>query len=115
MRVAIGREQYIIGAHGAGHANRNRLLAERPAVSAEPPRALQSDGFGITGIGATIELLSTIGAITTLASTRAPERTILAGGQRSARQSVFGNRYQRSNATDRDAPVEPLGQIGVHL
>src|SRR6516164_9127553 len=49
--VPVGGKHDVLLTHGAGDADRNPLLAERNGVGAEPPRALQRDGFEIKGSG----------------------------------------------------------------
>ena len=49
--VAIGGQQNILGPHGAGDADRYRLLPERDGVGAEPPGALQRDRLEVEGTG----------------------------------------------------------------
>src|ERR1700730_1944373 len=49
--VPVGGKHDVLLPHGTGDADRNRLLAERNGVGAEPPRALQRDGFEIKGAG----------------------------------------------------------------
>src|SRR5215510_6757801 len=45
--VAVGGKDDVLRTHGAGDADRNRLLAERNGVGPEPPRPLQRDGLEI--------------------------------------------------------------------
>jgi hypothetical protein len=47
--VAIGREEDVLFAHGAGDADRDRLLAERNRIGAESSRALQRHRLQIEG------------------------------------------------------------------
>ena len=47
--VAIGGEQNVLVTHGAGDADRHRLLAERYGIGPEPAGALQRHGLQIEG------------------------------------------------------------------
>src|SRR5258707_9215943 len=47
--VAIGGQQNVLVTHGAGRANRHRLLAKRCGIGSEPTGALQRHSFQVEG------------------------------------------------------------------
>src|SRR5216684_1173929 len=47
--VAIGGQQNVLVTHGAGRANRHRLLAKRCGIGSEPAGALQRHSFQVEG------------------------------------------------------------------
>ena len=47
--VAIRGEQNVLVTHGAGHANRHRLLAKRCGIGSEPAGTLQRHSFQVEG------------------------------------------------------------------
>jgi len=50
--LAVGRQQHVLREHRGGDADRDRFLAERGGVGAEPAGALQRDRLVIEGAGA---------------------------------------------------------------